>query len=77
MQNQRIENFMSHVLVVVDPQQSLAHASALMRGHGMTVVADSIPAVVFRAIYTEMIARLQIQATQLDGPIETVRELLG
>jgi HCOMODA/2-hydroxy-3-carboxy-muconic semialdehyde decarboxylase len=49
----------------------------LMRGHGMTVVADSIPAVVFRAIYTEMNARLQIQATQLDGPIEFLSDEEG
>jgi ribulose-5-phosphate 4-epimerase/fuculose-1-phosphate aldolase len=42
----------------------------LMRGHGMTVVGGSVPEVVFRSIYTEMNARLQIQATQLEGPIE-------
>jgi ribulose-5-phosphate 4-epimerase/fuculose-1-phosphate aldolase len=41
----------------------------LMRGHGMTVVAGSIQEAVFRAIYTEMNARLQIQAMQLEGPI--------
>jgi acetoin utilization protein AcuB len=35
MQSQAIENFVSHVLVVVGPQDSLAHASALMRGHGI------------------------------------------
>jgi HCOMODA/2-hydroxy-3-carboxy-muconic semialdehyde decarboxylase len=52
-------------------------ACVLMRGHGMTVVADSIPAVVFRAIYTEMNARLQIQATQLDGPIEFLSDEEG
>ena len=49
----------------------------LMRGHGMTVVADSIPAVVFRAIYTEMNARLQIQAMQLEGPIEFLSDVEG
>ena len=49
----------------------------LMRGHGMTVVAESIPAVVFRAIYTEMNARLQIQATQLEGPIEFLSDVEG
>jgi ribulose-5-phosphate 4-epimerase/fuculose-1-phosphate aldolase len=42
----------------------------LMRGHGMTVIGDSVPEAVFRAIYTEMNARLQLQATQLEGPIE-------
>jgi ribulose-5-phosphate 4-epimerase/fuculose-1-phosphate aldolase len=49
----------------------------LMRGHGMTVVADAIPAVVYRAIYTEMNARLQMQAMQLEGPIEFVSDEEG
>jgi ribulose-5-phosphate 4-epimerase/fuculose-1-phosphate aldolase len=42
----------------------------LMRGHGMTVVGDGVREAVFRAIYTEMNARLQIQAQLLEGPIE-------
>jgi HCOMODA/2-hydroxy-3-carboxy-muconic semialdehyde decarboxylase len=37
----------------------------LMRGHGDTVVGNSIPQVVYRAIYTEMNARLQAQAAAL------------
>src|SRR6267378_2069025 len=41
----------------------------LMRGHGMTIVGDSVQEAVFRAIYTEMNARLQLQATALEGPI--------
>lgn len=41
----------------------------LMRGHGMTVVGASIPEAVYRAMYTEMNARLQLQARLLDGPI--------
>src|SRR5205807_2104206 len=45
-------------------------ACVLMRGHGMTVVGDSVPEAVFRAIYTEMNARLQLQAGQLEGPVE-------
>jgi HCOMODA/2-hydroxy-3-carboxy-muconic semialdehyde decarboxylase len=49
----------------------------LMRGHGMTVVAETIPAVVYRAIYTEMNARLQMQAMQLEGPIEFVSDEEG
>ncbi len=49
----------------------------LMRGHGMTVVADTLPAVVYRAIYTEMNARLQMQAMQLKGPIEFVSDEEG
>src|SRR3979409_1921996 len=49
----------------------------LMRGHGMTVVGATVPEAVFRAIYTEMNARLQIQAMQLEGPIEFLREAEG
>jgi len=41
----------------------------LMRGHGMTVVGRDIPEVVFRAVYTEMNAKLQMQASNLEGPL--------
>ena len=49
----------------------------LMRGHGMTVVGESIPEAVFRAIYTEMNARLQLQALQLEGPVEFLSDEEG
>jgi len=49
----------------------------LMRGHGMTVIGDSVPEAVFRAIYTEMNARLQLQSSQLEGPIEFLSEEEG
>ena len=49
----------------------------LMRGHGMTVVGDSIAEAVFRAIYTEMNARLQLQALQLEGPVEFLSDEEG
>jgi ribulose-5-phosphate 4-epimerase/fuculose-1-phosphate aldolase len=49
----------------------------LMRGHGMTVIGDGVPEAVFRAIYTEMNARLQLQATQLEGPIEFLSDEEG
>jgi ribulose-5-phosphate 4-epimerase/fuculose-1-phosphate aldolase len=51
--------------------QSLGQATvALMRGHGNVVVGRSIPEVVFRAIYTEMNARLQTEALRLgDGKV--------
>ena len=49
----------------------------LMRGHGMTVVGDSVQEAVFRAIYTEMNARLQLQAMQLEGPIEFLSDEEG
>jgi ribulose-5-phosphate 4-epimerase/fuculose-1-phosphate aldolase len=49
----------------------------LMRGHGMTVIGDSVPEAVFRAIYTEMNARMQLHATQLEGPIEFLSDEEG
>jgi ribulose-5-phosphate 4-epimerase/fuculose-1-phosphate aldolase len=49
----------------------------LMRGHGMTVIGDTVPEAVFRAIYTEMNARLQLQAAHLEGPIEFLSEEEG
>jgi ribulose-5-phosphate 4-epimerase/fuculose-1-phosphate aldolase len=54
-----------------------ACACVLMRGHGMTVVGESVPEAVFRAIYTEMNARLQLQAAQLEGPIEFLSDEEG
>ena len=40
-------------------------AVALMRGHGSVAVGSSIQQVVYRAIYTEMNARLQMEAMRL------------
>jgi ribulose-5-phosphate 4-epimerase/fuculose-1-phosphate aldolase len=61
---------------------ALAHSlgactCVLMRGHGMTVVGESIPEAVFRAVYTENNARLQLQAGQLEGPIEFLSDAEG
>lgn len=42
-----------------------ARSTVLMRGHGSTVVGTSIEQAVYRAIYAEVNARLQIEATQL------------
>jgi ribulose-5-phosphate 4-epimerase/fuculose-1-phosphate aldolase len=42
---------------------------ALMRGHGDVVVGASIPIVTYRAIYTEINARMQLQAIGIGGPI--------
>ncbi len=42
---------------------------ALMRGHGNVVVAASLPMAVFRAVYTEVNARLQLQAIAMGGPV--------
>ena len=62
---------------------ALAHSLAqspyaLMRGHGSVAVGDSIKQVVYRAIYAEFNARLQMEALRL-GPITylTEEEALG
>jgi len=52
-------------------------ACVLMRGHGMTVVGESVQEAVFRAIYTEMNARLQLQAESLEGPIQFLSDTEG
>ena len=44
-------------------------AVILMRGHGDSVVAPSLPNVVFRAYYTEINARQQLAALTIGGPI--------
>jgi ribulose-5-phosphate 4-epimerase/fuculose-1-phosphate aldolase len=41
----------------------------LMRGHGDVVVGPSVQIAVYRAIYTDINARLQAQAIALGGPI--------
>jgi ribulose-5-phosphate 4-epimerase/fuculose-1-phosphate aldolase len=45
-----------------------AKSVVLMRGHGCTVVGASVEQVVYRAIYTEMNAKLQLQAAALGEP---------
>jgi ribulose-5-phosphate 4-epimerase/fuculose-1-phosphate aldolase len=44
-------------------------AVILMRGHGDSVVGPSLPNAVFRAYYTEINARQQLQAITIGGPI--------
>jgi ribulose-5-phosphate 4-epimerase/fuculose-1-phosphate aldolase len=44
------------------------HSIALMRGHGSVAAAQSIRHVVFRAIYTEVNARMQAEAMKLGTP---------
>ena len=44
-------------------------AVALLRAHGMVAVGPSLPVAVFRAIFTEVSARVQLQASALGGPI--------
>ena len=49
------------------------HNCVLMRGHGSTTVGPSIEIAVYRAIYAEVNAKLQIQAAAL-GPINFLNE---
>ena len=44
------------------------HSIMLMRGHGSVAAAGSIKEVVFRAIYTEVNARMQAEAMKLGKP---------
>lgn len=46
-----------------------AAAVALLRGHGNVVVGLTVQQVVYRAIQTELNARLQLQAAMLGGPL--------
>ena len=49
---------------------ALGEASVvLMRGHGATIVADSVRLAVYRAIYTELNAKLQCRAIAMGGEI--------
>ncbi len=50
---------------------------ALMRGHGNVVTADNVRVGVFRAYYTEVNARQQLQAQSLEGPITYLDEAEG
>ena len=50
-----------------------SHHCVLMRGHGSTTTAASIELAVYRAIYAEENAKLQIQALAL-GPVQFLNE---
>jgi HCOMODA/2-hydroxy-3-carboxy-muconic semialdehyde decarboxylase len=55
--------------------QSLGAGSVvLMRGHGDAVAGPDLKTTVFRAIYTEVNARLQMQAVALGGPINFLNQ---
>ena len=41
------------------------HNVVLMRGHGATVVGRNLPEAVYRAVYSELNARIQMQASTL------------
>jgi HCOMODA/2-hydroxy-3-carboxy-muconic semialdehyde decarboxylase len=52
-------------------------AVVLMRGHGNVVVGPSVQVAVYRAIYTEINARLQAQAIALGGTITYIEKEEG
>jgi ribulose-5-phosphate 4-epimerase/fuculose-1-phosphate aldolase len=55
---------LGHALAIVLGQYSVA----LMRGHGSVAAAQSVRHVVFRAIYTEVNARVESEALRLGAP---------
>lgn len=70
------EKFGATDIVISTPAKGAALAEALgdkpvalLRAHGMVVVAESLPVAVFRAIFTEISARVQLQSGMLGGPI--------
>jgi HCOMODA/2-hydroxy-3-carboxy-muconic semialdehyde decarboxylase len=46
----------------------------LMRGHGNAVAGPDLKTTVFRAVYTEINAKLQMQAAMLGGPVNFLNE---
>jgi HCOMODA/2-hydroxy-3-carboxy-muconic semialdehyde decarboxylase len=63
-------------IVIKSPERGAALAEALgdkavllLRAHGFVAVGPSLQAAVFRAIFTEISARVQLQAATLGGPI--------
>ncbi len=52
-------------------------AVLLLRAHGFVAVAPDLPSAVFRAIFTEVSARVQLQAATLGGPMATLDEEEG
>jgi HCOMODA/2-hydroxy-3-carboxy-muconic semialdehyde decarboxylase len=63
-------------IVVSTPEKGAALAQvladkavALLRAHGVVVVGPNLRATVFRAVFTEVSARIQLQAAMLGGPI--------
>jgi len=63
-------------IVINSPERGAALAEALgdksvalLRAHGFVAVAPSLQAAVFRAVFTEVSARVQLKAAILGGPI--------
>jgi ribulose-5-phosphate 4-epimerase/fuculose-1-phosphate aldolase len=70
------EKFGTTDIVVNAPDKGAALAEVLadksvvlLRAHGMVAVGPTVPDTVFRAIFTEVSARVQLQAALLGGPM--------
>jgi len=70
------ERFGATDIVISSAERGAALADALgdkavvlLRAHGFVAVAPDLPSAVFRAIFTEVSARVQLQAEALGGPI--------
>ena len=78
------DKFGSSDIVISSPERGAALAEALgdkpvvlLRAHGFVAVGPSVPAAVFRAVFTEVSARVQLQAAALGGPIAALDEEEG
>jgi HCOMODA/2-hydroxy-3-carboxy-muconic semialdehyde decarboxylase len=78
------EKFGATDIVISDADKGAALAEALgdkavllLRAHGFVAVAPSLQSAVFRAIFTEVSARVQLQAAALGGPIAALDEEEG
>ncbi|MGH9783769.1 MAG: class II aldolase/adducin family protein [Terriglobia bacterium] len=63
-------------MLVLNPERGRAlarvlgdHPAALMRGHGCVVVADALPLAVFRSVYLQVNASIQMQAMALNSNV--------
>jgi HCOMODA/2-hydroxy-3-carboxy-muconic semialdehyde decarboxylase len=78
------EQFGSSDIVISSRERGAALAEALgdkhvvlLRAHGFVAVGPSIQAAVFRAVFTEVSARVQLQAAALGGDIAALDEEEG
>jgi ribulose-5-phosphate 4-epimerase/fuculose-1-phosphate aldolase len=78
------EKFGTTDIVVNTPAKGAALAEvladksvALLRAHGMVAVGPTVPDTVFRAIFTEVSARVQLQASLLGGAMAVLDEEEG
>lgn len=78
------ERFGATDIVINSAEKGTALADALgdravllLRAHGFVAVAPTLPSAVFRAIFTEVSARVQLQAVTLGGPMAVLDEEEG